>query len=301
MAGPIQIYRGTVLPQQQSQAQDYDPQKGWTYYYDYEGLSESQMIALQNDFIAQGIACKMEYRNTGKSTLMVMDSTQNFTIDSWEIVANNEEPDLLNNPAFQALVAGVLQPGDTVFNVVAAMRYYLDLNTAPDGTNGAFTTPPNPPPSGTTGPTNLVPYAGTVVEIYYQIFQGGGTNYRRSNYVLRHKTNVSNRWNGASPGLNPNIADLFVDNIYSPAQLMTEVTSPALWAYPLPPRLQTKLLAIVPPVTLSSGDFQSGLILYEWGWLKGGSTENSAANNRVDIQTEYTLYLWPVAVYTPHP
>src|SRR5690606_6075756 len=105
--------------------------------------------------------------------------------------------------------------------------------------------------------------------------------YASYNYVLRHTTNVSNRWN-------VNIADINVNRLYTTAQLLSEAQNAGLWNYPLPPRLAYKINAIAVP-TVQSG--------YLWSWLKSASSEASAANNRVNIVTEYALDQWSTDLY----
>ena len=120
-----------------------------------------------------------------------------------------------------------------------------------------------------------------IVKRYYSLYQRGSTDYRRGQYVLRHTTNAPSRWG-------VNVSDIGVEKIYEPAELLSEAQSSALWFYPLPGRLGYKIANIPAPTARAN---------HQWGWLKGPSTETTAANNRIDIQTEYTLELWSTDLY----
>ncbi len=128
------------------------------------------------------------------------------------------------------------------------------------------------------------------LQIFYNLALRGSTEFQNdadgTGYVLKHTTNVSNTWT-------ENIADSNVGMIYSTAELITEVTNVLLWINPLDARRVYKISNI--PVPLP----QLG---YFWGWKKSRSNEQTAANNRVSIQTHYTLALWNTSVlYTAFP
>lgn len=263
------IKRGSPFPQGQEIIIDYDPSRGFIYRTRYDGISQTQLAALQQSIIANGVACRLRFfKDVG--TLDVDDSTSEYTIDSWEIVGNEESKDGLSHPSIIAIIdayqAGAGAANGTAGDVFAAIRAALDDN---ENTTDTFTN----------GSPLLAPYAGTLVEFAYTLQQRGSGAFRYGQYVLRHRTNVSNRWLA-------NVADVGIDQVYTTAQLLTEVTDSGLWIFPLPPRLQFKLAAIPAPVPQTN---------YLWGWLKAASTETTAANNRVDIATDYTLEQWAAA------
>ncbi len=97
-----------------------------------------------------------------------------------------------------------------------------------------------------------------------------------SQYVLYHTTSVPQNYT-------TNIADDHIDQIYTTVQLLAEVTDGSLWTYPLPARLITKINNIVTP-TARDG--------WTIGWRKLASKENTAADNRVHISTEYWYGQW---------
>jgi hypothetical protein len=206
--------------------------------------------------------------------LDVVDSTSESPIDSWEIHATEETRDLFSHPSIVAAVAdsaGATTPSD-IFN---AIRTHL-------ASNDKWTDVLH---DDVLADVMEDPTAHALIYDYYYLYSIGTTGYRNQSYVLKHKTNVSNRWSA-------NVADVGIDNVYDPMQLLDEVTDPTLWAFPLPYRLQFKLGAI-PPLTGPSN--------YLWGWLKSSSTETTEASNRVNIETDYTLDLWDTNIYPAYP
>ena len=278
------LVKGNPLPQVRKLRYKQDPQRGWTGYYDYDGADQNAMADLQGDFIAAGCESELTWEND-KASLTVTDSSGQFTIDSWEVVGNNETRDLFSHPQFVNYIVQIessstpsYQLGDIVADLRAALESNQTATAAFDP--GAGNTPEN-------SPNPLAIYAGTVVSDFYTRYLQGSTGYKAAQYVLRHKTNVSNRWQ-------VNISDIGIDQLYTPAQFFSEVTNSGLWIFPLPGRLVYKLMAIPDPTTpyLTSQNFL-------WSWLKEASTETTAANNRVDITTEYSLDLWDAEIYTP--
>lgn len=264
------IKKGTPFPQGQTQRNKYDPSRGFTTFADYDGYSQEYLQNLYQSFVSQGIGCELElYLDKGR--LRVEDATQEYTIDSWEIVGNESSVDGLSHPTVFAIINayqnGTGAPNGTTSDVYGELRQNLANDAT---TDDAFTN----------GDQLLLPYSGTLVEFAYSLNQRGSTDFRQGAYVLRHTTNVSNRWQA-------NVSDFGVDSIYTPAQLLTEVTDSGLWIFPLPGRLQYKIAFIPSPAPQPD---------YLWGWLKSASTETTAANNRVNIQTEYTLALWANAI-----
>lgn len=257
--------RGSLLPFLQRETWDFDPTRGYLHYQDWKGASQAQMLLLQQDYVRQGIACRLVYEQGDSATLAIDDSTYAYTIDSWEIVGNEESRDALAHPN---LVNAIIASGDDPNHVIALMRSNLQNDEDP---NVVFE--PGGDLFGTTAE----------VEFFYNLQIKGSTEYRRQQYVLRHKTNVPCRYT-------VNIADFGIDQIYTTAQLLTEVQNVALWVFPLPSRMAYKIANIPIPTPQSR---------YLWGWLKSASTETTAAHNRVDITTEYTLEQWSTDYYAP--
>lgn len=254
------VYRGSLLPYLQDEVWDFDPTRGFIHRMNFKGASPAQVLALQQDYARLGIACRLAYNQGGTAGLEVEDSTMQYTIDVWELVGNSEARDGLSHRKLLALATN---------EQIAMIRQHLENNDKP---SDAFQDP------------DLEAKAGTLVQTFYELQQRGSTEFRQGQYVLRHKTNAPNRW-GA------NIADFGVDQIYTVSQLLSEAMSSALWRLPLPGRMAYKI-ARLPPPTYNTG--------YMWGWLKSASTETTAANNRVEISTEYTLEQWSLAYYDPY-
>lgn len=256
--------KGSLAAFLQNEVYDFDPQHGWTYHADYKGASQAVMIALQNAYSNQGIASRMILHQGGAASLDLTDATQNFTIDTWQILDNEEGRDGLSHPKLTAVLND---------NNMAIIR------------NGV-----NSPPESTTPVDDiyakLTGFGGDAAALKRAIgrqLRGSG-EYKSSQYVLHHETNAPARYAA-------NIADAGKSRLYTTAQLLTEVQDSSLWIYPLPGRLVYKIGQI--PVPASQA-------FYLWSWLKTGSTEQNVANNRISITTEYNLDLWNTDEYDPY-
>lgn len=229
--------------------------RGYTHLIEYKGASQDNMQALQQSYVAAGIACTLKFQ-FDVATLDVEDTTQQYTIDTWQIVGEEEHIDIFSHPNALGLM-GEAQ--------IDAVRSHL---ASEDTTAVAFADP------------ILAPLAGGVIQRYYSLYKRGTTEYQRGSYVLKHTTNAPNRYAA-------NVSDIGVGQIYTPGKLLTEASS-GTWAFPIPQRLKFKIGAI--PSLGSQAN-------YLWGWLKKASTETNAANNRVDITTDYILELWSTDLY----
>lgn len=115
---------------------------------------------------------------------------------------------------------------------------------------------------------------------FYNIMIRGTSHFPVYNWVLRHTTN-------APADFGENIADEGVGTVYTTGQLLSEISNNSYWIVPCPPRLREKIGNITLPA-------ESG---YTTGWLKKPSNESSAANNRINISTEYVFLNWPNILY----
>lgn len=253
---PNPILRGSLLPFLQYEENDFDPTRGYIYRAYFRGIGHDQMLSQQQDFVRLGIACRFRSEG-GISTLEAEDSTQVYTLDYWQLVGNDESMDILSHPEMLAIAT------DTQ---IALMRGYLDQSKDPVV---AFQDP------------GLASLSGTAAQRFYGLEMRGSTDFRQSQYVLRHTTNAPNTWAA-------NIADFGINTIYTTGQLITEIGSSAFWINPAPYRLKYKINNIGPPASQTN---------YQWGWLKSTSTETLAVRNRIQIDTEYTLALWSTDAY----
>lgn len=230
----------------------------------YRGLSQAQMAALANDYILSGLSCQLVYNQGDTATLEILDATNSYTIDSWQIVGNEECRDVLSHPTILNLLTE---------NEIGQIRE--GLNNVPSSST---------PADDIVSPLGLGSGDAATVTRFVTLALSGQSEYRRAQYVLRHTTNVPNRWT-------VNIADFGIEQIYTTAQLLTEVQNAALWIFPLPYRMAYKISNIGVPIARSN---------YLWGWLKGPSTETTAANNRIEINQEYCLEQWSTDDYAPY-
>jgi hypothetical protein len=107
--------------------------------------------------------------------------------------------------------------------------------------------------------------------------------YPVGQHVLRHTTN-------ANASYSSNVADTNVEAIYSNSALLSEISNASYWIYPAPARIRAIVNA------RASGTTDGGQL--RWGWRKLPSQEITAANNRIDISTEYwfgqhSYFLYP--------
>jgi hypothetical protein len=136
-------------------------------------------------------------------------------------------------------------------------------------------------------PGTPAPAGGAAADaaLLFNLLTRGITHYATSQYVLRHTTNVSNVYAA-------NIADAYVEYVYTVAQLLTEIGASGGWTFPCPGRLQYKIQTIPTPAARSN---------FLWGWRKLASTEVTSATNRIEISAEYWLGQWGIPPYTAHP
>jgi len=264
--------RGVVTPLQQWFEANFDPSTGFTFRGEYRGLDFFTMNGLSNYFTQLGM--KADFRwDAGIATLAITDPTQNVLIDRWELGVDEEKPSIWENPIFQALIN--TQGSADAAIILAKMKNagegniaWADLITDAEFEAAA---------GGMSEPQQ------NQLEDYLDYYLSGITNFLRGKYRLRLTMNAPARW-GA------NIADFNVEKIYTIAQLLSEVTSRSLWILPLPAYLNWKIQNYVAPDLTATPE-------YIWGALKTRSGASTAANNRVDITTEYLIDAWTTWLY----
>jgi hypothetical protein len=280
MAEPT--YRGTTAPVIEEQEIVSDANRGTIINTRTTGISAQAMIALRNQYYFAGVDTRFVTKG-GMLELLCRDATQYNPTDNWELIGDTERKDLFQNPNWGTeleVLGGPLEEDE-----MAAIRYYLENNTPAHaqagGTPGAFDAPAAGSVAALQYPS-LEAFSGTLIERAYSRYQAGNDEFENDayggGYTLKHTTNIPNRYT-------VNIADFNVGSIYSTANLLSEISNTSLWVLPAPPRLLYKinLLGIDSPPSATG---------YFWGWKKGRSTEDTAANNRVNITQHYTLELW---------
>ncbi len=268
MSQPVTIKRGTLLPQAQRITTVFTPTGGWEKTLDFNGAGQDQMIALAYDYIRAGCSVQIVEEND-KASLVVTDGTNQFTLDTWEIVGNDLTLDIFQLPSLTIFATG---------NQIASMRDFV--TNFPVGTIADVIQTFLDTALFAAWTTDQKTLAYQVILLYIR----GTTDYPYAQYVVRHTTNASNRWQ-------QNISDFGVNSCYTPAQAFTEFQDSALWALPMPARLVYKLANIPTP------DFQPN---YQWGYRKLPSTEGTAANNRISIVQEMQLYQWSTILVPPY-
>ena len=267
--------KGTLDPLLQTKRVTFDPVSGFQSISVFKGASPDLMERLAAEANNCLFPTTLTYNQGGTASLEVIDPSQAYTIDTWQIVGNAMSMDMLSHPNLRNLLDSLLHSTTDMDTTLSHFRINLQSSVPVDT---AFTTD-----------DILVPLADTVIggdlKRWYALIQRGSANYIKGQYVLRHTTNTP-------PSFQGNVSDVGVEQIYHTSMLLAEVKDPNLWIYPLPPRLIAKIHAItdIPP-TIPSGE------AYFFGWLKQPSTETTAAHFRIDISTEYTLDAWSTDAY----
>jgi hypothetical protein len=261
----LPIIRGTGTPLQQEASQSYDPIHGWLYSYHFKGANVTQVLQLQTDYANLGMPSRLVAHQGGMVSLDVEDPTQQFTVDSWELVGSEINIDGFSHPTLLAIFAN--SP-----NAIASLRQDLENNKTVTQLKSDLAA------------VGLSAGNVATVSAFYSLAQAGSTEFRVAQYVVRHTSNLPNRGTTAQA-----IYTHGVNQIYTPAQGLADFTASA-WSPAMPTVIVNTIEAIPAPADIDR---------YQWGWLKGSPTFTSAANNRVDVKQEYTLYQWSTDYYTP--
>jgi hypothetical protein len=243
----------------------WDPTRGYSELIDYRGLSQQSALDLFQTYIGLGVACEVVYEDD-IAEVHINNSTQEITIDSWEIVGDEAQSDFLLHPTMLSNLA---------LEDIQELRQYLN-----DGltSNQVFIM------------ADWEDLQDTAIERIYAAVFNGQTEYLKQQYVLRHETSLSGR-------SKENIADVGVNQIYTIASLLSEVQDSSLWAFPLPERLAYKISNILPPYVPYGYSAPQN---YVWGAFKSTSTESTVVNNRIQIRTDYTIDLINADAYATY-
>jgi len=253
------IVNGTRNPFRTSNKTSYDPNRGLIRTEEWEsagdGLNGMAKSCIANrtqfDLTASARSSKITLTSSAASGAGV-----DIPVDTWQILANETQKDVREHQFVLDLPASGPGSMNEVNLLVEAFNAGEDV-------------------SGT-------PLSGRAL-VLFNLLTRGITSYALGQYVLRHTTNVSNRYSS-------NISDAFVEHIYNTTQLITEISNTSAWVFPCPGRLIYKINQI-PQIVNNGSDFT-------WGWRKLPSTESTAPNNRIDITTEYWLASWSNTLYS---
>ncbi len=259
-------YRGTPAMLLQLRRETYSQQSGYVNEFEWRGMSELQARLLARDYIFRGVDYSLSI-NHGICTLVATDSTGNFSIDVWEIGVNKLTHSIARHP----IVLGIIDRSSD------GPMLRRGIKEAIESTDAYADIP------------NLTAVAGGDAANLYAFLDAariGEDSFTLSSCAVRHTTNVANRYNR-------NISDDNVDKIYTLSRFLSEAQDPSLWVYPMPGRLQYKLSVLTSYFLGLYGSPASHL----WGFFKQGSSESTAANNRVNIVTEYEFGLHNTLFY----
>ena len=288
---PVPTQRGFNTAFCRRQTGRWSPTNGWTFDQEFNSLSLAQMQAIATVYGNAGIEYSLTFEN-GIARMTTTDTTGNITIDVWEIVANQVTVSWLKNPLLlaQLYVVAAAYTGSSDQNVLDwnVTRFVGKMSTGvQNGTSPFDTTQPEgvTDTSGTFSSANFFDgtFQWTSIDpsVYLPIFRayqraGAGQDvFFSDEYSLRHTTNASNRGYF-------NVADVDVNCVYTQAQLYSEIQDNGYWVFAAPP----EIIGALDTIFASLGDPTAN---YTQGALKGGSSRVTAANNRVNITTEYKI------------
>lgn len=196
--------------------------------------------------------------------------------DAWELLTNENTDSIFANPLIVGASGWMTDNDKVVLSYVATQGG--TVSEAVGASNAAVTAGTlTAPVAGGSAGKYVAPTDSRSKQIYLEILKGQ-TEFERPAYVLRHTSYCS-------AGALYNTSAANTEEIYSPAQLLTEVGSG--WTYNLPPRLYSKIAGIlfqIAPTTEAT--------YYTWGWKKTIAREVVQANFMVEVETEYALALW---------
>lgn len=263
LAPPTQ--RGLSTPFCRRQTGRWSPTTGWTLDQEFNSLSLSAMENLSAIYQNAGVEYEITFQN-GIATMRTVDTTGTITIDVWEITASRINGSVFGSPKV------ILDVSTNDLKVLT--RAYLDGTTPKDAVDALNSTTPAPSPLYTEPDTST---DSPVKRLYDKVKNGEEATFLLDQYSLRHTTNASNR------GFF-NVADVNVNRIYTQTQFYNEIQNAGFWIFPAPQEIIGALQTVF---------FQLGTAPAHYinGALKGGSSRVTAAANRVNITTEYTLAL----------
>ncbi len=250
---------GTTQPVRQPVKITYDPSRGRIIQVGWESAGNN-LVGIANQYQALGIPYDATI-NARKSTLIASASggqlgIPDLTADTWEILANEIQKNIWEHRRGLALLAVNPDLPTIIRDAIDNHKKLADIKP---------------------------PLTGDAATMFNLLNKDQG-HYVTGQYVIRHTTNVPNRWDPSGA----NVADIQILTLYDEAQLLHETTWPAYWIFPMPRRLVQKIENIAAP------PFQDG---YLWSWLKKPSTETTAAANHIAISTEYWLEQWSNFLY----
>ncbi len=281
------------------------------------GFDPNAMLALAGQQAALGISCELSFSHnmaelvlrTSNPTYQGFGNVFNTISDKWEIATDDERPSLFENPSYLSIfdTANALYgvSVDSQFaqiikqNAESGSNTWYSFSQLMSGTN--LTSPDGLPyltnPSDDTTTVSLYHIFTNYLEspafqdtlsgelglkFFAEEYFRGRTNYLHSKYTLKHTTLAPDTYSS-------NVAEFNIEQIYSIAQLLTEVQSNTLWILPLPGYLAYKILNYPVPIGMPSN--------YTWGALKMRSNAVTAARGRIEMTQSYLIDAVAVPTY----
>jgi len=267
-------FRGTFTPKIQQSRESYSPSQGYESEAEYKSFSQPQiasqaLVAQALGYTTETVSSFGKYSLTIRTTSLSGSGTE-VIIDTWEVPVSKKSLAITYHPA----VLGILKRCGDLSAVLRGIKEAVQ-------TTDAYSEITDLDPVITADEPTLF--------AFLDLARQGVDHFYFSAYTLKHTTNVGNRYA-------VNVADLNVDMIYSTCQLLTEAQNSGLWIYPMPGRLAYKIQLLDAHFQLlyRPADLPAG---WKWGWLKYGSSEQTAANNRINIVTEYEFGLISTLLY----
>ncbi len=267
---PTPKVTGTNQPVRKPDRIRFDPTRGLVRDITFEAADPAWLVATANGMLANRWIYDFDQsvpaRLSGSASGAELGGTE-ITTDNWQVIPNELQVHLLQLPGPRQLE--IDYPG-----AISQIKRNLVRMDSEDNVQLSDLNWSHPVVTGA---------ALTASQLFLDRLMREETHKAEEQYVLYHTTNVSQN-------TTTNVADNHIGQIYTTAQLLTEVTNGALWAYPLPLRLVTKINAIVAPGAITG---------YTVGWRKLPAKEITEAENRVAISSEYWFGQWDTTLKYP--
>lgn len=276
-----------------------DPWRGMSYRKrEFAPLNKTALLVRLDEIGALGGSARiildtgdpvLEYELPGVPSDLTGLLTERF-FDRWDLVANELTDSIFANPRVtdpatyplsglyyntRVVLARVARmgAGATIKDAVASCNQDKEDGTltgvSVDGT--------------TTGTNDFAAPTSALAQQYYREIIKDQVEYEAPTHVLTHVS-------VCSPTSTYDVARANQMCIYSPAQLLSEVSSG--WTYNIPPRLYSEIAAIP-----SNAAPDPETRYYTWGWLKKITRSSPQSNFTIEVSTEYILGLWNNRAY----
>ena len=295
--GEIRV-NGTNEVKFEAAALSFDPWRGMSSTHRaFAPLNTPGLLDLMSDVITAGGSGKMlfatddpvlEYELPGLPWDLVGIVPELF-FDRWDLVANESLDSIFINPRMVDTVnfpASAMNYNDRVVISRFIRDNSITIDDAIAACNADLATGALHAPAP--GPGT---YGGGTVDNKFQgpiVASAAGQAYRESlkgQFEYEAPSHVLTHCSVCSPTSTYNTGRANELCIYTPAQLLTEISSG--WTYNCPLRLRSEISAL--PSKVAAPDEAT---YYTWGWLKKITRSSPQTNFMIEVSTEYILGLW---------